>query len=117
VVSFLDKKILIEKKGGPFLSFSKIKIMFEIAERLIPGTRALIIHTKSGSFTTPHLILYSQIPGNPGSLAIVLELGEIALDGQRSFTRKFSSISSKHTEYTLKQKNDSDEDGLNIKQM
>ena len=115
VVSFLEKKILIEeKKGGPFLSFSQKNITFEIEARLI-GT-ALTINSLSGSFTTPHLIFYSQIPGNPGSLAIVLELGEIALDGQRSFTRKFSPISSKHTDYILKPKNDSDEDGLNIKQ-
>jgi tetratricopeptide (TPR) repeat protein len=116
VVSFLKKKILIEgKKGGPFLSFSQKNITFEIAERLIPGTRALNIHNKSGSFTTPHLILSSQIPGDPGSLTVVLELGEIALDGQRPFTRKFSAISSKHTDYILKPKNDSDGDGLNIK--
>ena len=114
-VSFLEKKILIEgKKGGPFLSFSQKNMEFAIEDRLI-GT-ALTINSLSGSFTTPHLIFYSQTPGNPGSLTIVLDLGEIALDGQRSFTRKFSPISSKHTDYILKPKNDSDEDGLNINQ-
>jgi hypothetical protein len=117
VVSFEDEKILLENNGAPFLIFKQATISYGVDDGFMPNTKVLTINSLSGSFITPHLILFCRLPENPGSLTEVLDLGEIALDGKPPFTISFSPISNGNPDYVLKPINDSENKILNIKML